>query len=353
MSQLDGETMRRGHGGGLVLVTGGAGYVGTHVVRKLLTRGERVRVVDRFLYGSHGLAGLLGEPGLEVVQGDVRDAETMQDAVAGADRVIALAALVGDAACDLDPEETRGINLEATEVLADACVRAGVRRVVFASTCSVYGASANATLREDSWLNPVSSYARTRLASEEWLRRREELGTVVLRLATVFGWSERMRFDLLVNTFTAHAWFRRKIRVFGGSQWRPNLHVRDAAEAFILASLAPDPVVRGQVFNVGSDGENHMVLTIARLVQARLPETEVEVTGEAPDRRDYRVSFEKIRRTLGFATRFRVEDGIAELVERFRLGEVADPDDPRYHNYQYLRTHGLADVPTPAVATER
>lgn len=342
--------MKSGHGPGVVLVTGGAGYVGTHVVRKLLARGERVRVVDRFLYGAHGLTLLQGDPGLEIVEGDVRDSAAMQDAMGGVDRVIALAALVGDAACDLDPEETRGVNLEATDVLADACVRAGVPRLVFASTCSVYGANAKRLLREDSWLNPLSSYARTRLESEERLRRRRELGAVVLRLATVFGWSERMRFDLLVNTLTAHAWFRRKIRVLGGSQWRPNVHVRDAAEAFVVAASAPDAVVRGEVFNVGSDAENHTVLGIARLVQARLPGTEVEVVEEASDRRDYRVSFEKGRLTLGFEARLRVEDGIAELVERFRTRKITDPDHSRYHNYHHLRTRGFTDVSTPLLA---
>jgi nucleoside-diphosphate-sugar epimerase len=341
-------------GTGLVLVTGGAGYVGLHVVRKLLARNARVRIVDRFLYGAHGLADLLGAPGLEIVHGDVRDADTMEEALRGVDRVIALAALVGDAACDLNPEETLGVNLHATDVLADACAQAGVRRVVFASTCSVYGANSDALLHEESWLNPVSSYARTRLASEELLRARQrELGVVVLRLATVFGWSTRMRLDLLVNTFTAHAWFHRKIRVFGGSQWRPNVHVKDAAEAFIVAAFAPDAIVRGEVFNVGSDAENHTVLDIARLVQRRLPATEIEVTGEAPDRRDYRVSFEKIRRTLGFATRFSVDDGITEMIGRFRSGEVPDPRDPRYHNYQYLRSRGFARVPVPVVAGNR
>jgi nucleoside-diphosphate-sugar epimerase len=339
---------------GLVLVTGGAGYVGSHVVRKLLARNHRVRVVDRFLYGSHGLADLLGDPNLEFVHGNVCDPETMRDAVAGAERVIALAALVGDGACDLDPEETRSVNLEATDILAEACVQASVRRLVFASTCSVYGANGNALLREDSWLNPISRYARTRLASEERLRTRaEDLSIVVLRLATVFGWSWRMRFDLLVNTFTAHAWFNRKIRVFGGSQWRPNLHVQDAAEAFVRASLAPDPLVSGRVFNVGSDAANHTVLDVARLVQAQLPDTVVDVLDDATDRRDYRVSFEKIRRTLGFETRFSVEAGITEIIDRLRAGEVTEPEDTRYNNYQHLRLHGFADAPMPVTATRR
>jgi nucleoside-diphosphate-sugar epimerase len=162
-----------------------------------------------------------------------------------------------------------------------------------------------------------------------------------------------MRLDLLVNTFTAHAWFRRKIRVFGGSQWRPNLHVQDAAEAFIAAAEAPEARVSGEVFNVGGDAQNHTVLEIAQRVRAQLPETEVEVTREGSDCRDYRVSFAKIRRTLRFAPRFSVEDGVAELIERFRAGEITQLDDVRYHNCQHLRTHGFGEAPAMVAVTER
>ena len=196
----------------------------------------------------------------------------MAVAVKGVDSVIALAALVGDAACDLDPEETISINVEATQLLADVCERARVPRLVFASSCSVYGANSELILNEGSWLNPISLYAQSRIKSEDiLLRHTERVGVTILRLATVFGLSPRMRLDLLVNTFTAHAFFNRKIRIFGGQQWRPHLHVQDAADAFIRASTAPDERVHGEVFNVGHSVLNSTVLEVAELVKGMLP----------------------------------------------------------------------------------
>ena len=351
-------TSSRGNGDGrpsyrpedrCVLVTGGAGYIGGHLVRKLLGRGHRVRVLDTYLYGDEGLRDLHGHPRLELIEGDIRHLRTMATAVKGVDSVIALAALVGDAACELDVDETMSTNLEATQLLVDTCLRAEVRRVVFASTCSVYGANSQLFLNEGSWLNPVSLYARTRLRSEEiLLRHSDRLSVAILRLSTVFGLSYRMRLDLLVNTFTAHAFFDRRIRVMGGQQYRPNVHAQDAAEAFILASQAPDEKVRGEVFNVGDNGLNHSVLDIARLVQSELPETDVEVIDEFQDRRDYRVSFEKIRHVLAFRPAFSVLDGIREMAQAFRQGAVTVPKDERYHNLRYLKTHGF-----PATAGAR
>jgi lipopolysaccharide/colanic/teichoic acid biosynthesis glycosyltransferase/nucleoside-diphosphate-sugar epimerase len=328
-----------------VLVTGGAGYIGSHVVRKLLTRGHRVRVLDTFLYGDHGLSALREHPRLEVIEGDIRHLRTMSAAVKGADSIIALAALVGDAACDLDVDETVSTNLEATQLLAEVCQRAGVRRVVFASSCSVYGANSELVLNEGSWLNPVSLYARSRVRSEEiLLRQSDNLSVAILRLATVFGLSYRMRLDLLVNTFTANAFFDHRIRVHGGQQYRPNVHVQDAAEAFILLSQAPDDKVRGEVFNVGDDALNYSVLEIARLVQAVLPRTEIEITEESSDRRDYRVSFEKIRHVLTFRPAFTVQDGIREIAHALRQRPAAMRGDERYHNFRYLKMHGFPDA---------
>jgi lipopolysaccharide/colanic/teichoic acid biosynthesis glycosyltransferase/nucleoside-diphosphate-sugar epimerase len=327
-----------------VLVTGGAGYIGTHLVRKLLARGHRVRLLDTFLYGDEGLRDLQGHPRLEMMEGDIRHLRTMATAVKGVDSVIALAALVGDAACDLDVDETMSTNLEATQLLVDVCQRADVRRIVFASSCSVYGANSHLFLNEGSWLNPVSLYARTRLRSEEiLLRHADRLSVAILRLSTVFGLSYRMRLDLLVNTFTAHAFFDGRIRVMGGQQYRPNVHAQDAAEAFILVSQ-----VRGEVFNVGDNALNHSVLDIARLVQAELPKTKIEITDEFQDRRDYRVSFEKIRHVLAFRPAFTVESGIREMAQAFREGAVTAPKDERYHNLRYLKTHGF-----PAAAGAR
>jgi nucleoside-diphosphate-sugar epimerase len=333
-----------------VLVTGGAGYVGSHVVRKLLAQGRRVRVLDSFLYGAHGLAGVRNHPGLELVEGDIRHLDTLARAAKGVDKVIALAAIVGDAACDLDPEETGSINLDSTRLLAEVCRRAQVRRVVFASSCSVYGANSNLTLNEGSWLNPVSLYARTRIRSEaELLRHGGDLSVAILRLATVFGLSPRMRLDLLVNTFTSHAFFNGRLRVFGGAQWRPNLHAQDAADAFIAAADAPDEVVRGEIFNVGDNDANHTVRDVADIVARVLPQVEVEIVEASPDQRDYRVSFDKIRHVMGFRPRFTVEDGVREMARAFANSELKDPDHERYYNVRSLKSRLARPAATPPV----
>jgi lipopolysaccharide/colanic/teichoic acid biosynthesis glycosyltransferase/nucleoside-diphosphate-sugar epimerase len=341
----------RGRGDRPVLVTGGAGYVGCHVVGALLARGRHVRVIDSFLYGSAGLHRSAGDPRLELIEGDIRHLRTMAQAVKDVDSVIALAALVGDAACELDVDETLSTNLEATRLLSEVCERAGVRRLVFASSCSVYGANSELTLNEGSWLNPVSLYAKTRIRSEEYLlRRKHRLSVTVLRLATVFGVSPRMRFDLVVNTFAAHGYFQRKIRVFGGGQCRPNVHVRDAAEAFVLAAEAADEKVRGEIFNVGHGALNYTVLEMARLVQGVLPDVEVEVVDAVADERNYRVSFEKVGHGLGLHAGRTVEGGIREIVAAFESGEITSPALPEYHNARYLQAHGF---PGPLVGRGR
>jgi nucleoside-diphosphate-sugar epimerase len=323
----------------VVLVTGGAGYIGSHLTRKLLTRGYRVRVFDNFLYGNEGLDELRKDESLEMIEGDICDDRALSAALAGVRGVIALAALVGDGACDLYPERSMAINYDSTKRTIDACRRAGVQRLVFASSCSVYGANGQELLGEDSHLNPVSLYARTRLMSEEVLLRESgDTEVVILRLATVCGVSPRMRFDLMVNTMTACAAVQNVIRVSGGEQWRPHLHVQDAAEAFILAFEKPG--IRGEVFNVGSDNQNFTIGATAEKVVAQVPGVRLEVMPNANDRRSYRVSFERIKSTLGFRAQYTVDDAIKEVSTLLTNGNVGDFRDDRFHNAKWLSANG-------------
>jgi nucleoside-diphosphate-sugar epimerase len=231
-------------------------------------------------------------------------------------------------------------------VLADACRRHDVPRLVFASSCSVYGANSELVLNEGSWLNPVSLYARTRILSEEALLRDEALGVVILRLATVFGLGFRMRFDLLVNTLTMHAIANGKMNVFGGNQWRPNLHVQDAADAFVAALEAPAERVNRGIFNVGANENNHTILDVAEMVRKVLPNARIEIKGDQADARDYRVSFDKIHQVMGFKPRFTVLDGIREIADALAGGQIRDPFADIYHNFRHLKQTRTHSVPT-------
>jgi nucleoside-diphosphate-sugar epimerase len=286
----------------------------------------------------------LRHPNLEIIQGDVCNSRDVSRAVKNVDGVIALAAIVGDPACNLDPEETINLNYAATKILAETSNFYGVRRLVFASSCSVYGASSHGMLTERSRLNPVSLYARTRVLSENILfDRRGDLEPVVVRLATVFGLSPRMRFDLVVNTLTVRAVTDRHITIHGGAQWRPNVHCRDAARAFILALEAPASAVAGEIFNLGGDALNHRIREIGEMVADIVGDVVVEIRDEAPDPRDYRVSFAKIRRVLGFVPEHAVADGIREVAAAVR-GDTALRrwEDSTYHNVHALKQAFIA-----------
>lgn len=324
--------------GDLVLVTGGSGYVGSHLTRKLLARGHRVRVLDSYVYGNQGLEAISNDPNLELVQGDICDERALARATKGVRAVVALAAIVGDAACDLDASRTMAINYESTRQMLAACKANKVERLVFASSCSVYGANGTDLLHENSHLNPVSLYARTRIMSEDLLLDQSAVDVIILRLATVCGVSPRMRFDLMVNTMTACAVAQGAIRVSGAKQWRPHVHCQDAAEAFLCAVEVSK--TKEKVFNVGSEKQNYTVGQVAERVAAQVPGTEIEYAPNGHDLRSYRVTFGRIADELGFKPTMSVDDAITEVSKLLASGSIADFRSEVFHNAKWLSANG-------------
>jgi nucleoside-diphosphate-sugar epimerase len=320
-----------------VLITGGAGYIGSTLTPSLLAAGHRVRVLDALLHGGRPLLSAWAHPSFEFQRGDVRDRDAVARALEGIDAVIHLAAIVGDPACAKHPDLAKAVNHEASLQLLDACQNRGIGRFIFASTCSNYGKmkDPDSYVDEASELSPVSLYAETKVAVERaMLDRRAANGfcPTLLRFATIYGVSPRMRFDLTVNEFTLEMVGRGRLVVYGEQFWRPYVHVADAARAVSAVLEAPIEAVRGEVFNVGATAENYRKLDIVELVRPHAPEAAVEFVEKKEDPRDYRVSFEKVKRSLGFTPSHRVPDGIVEVARLVRLGVLTDFDAAEYRN---------------------
>lgn len=329
-----------------VLVIGGAGYIGSGLIPRLLDKGYKVRLLDRLMFGMDPIAAVKDHPNLEIMAEDFRQVDKVVEAMRQVDAVIHLGAIVGDPACALDEELTIDINLMATRMIAEIAKGNGVERFIFASTCSVYGAS-DEVLDEQSSLNPVSLYARSKIASERVLMKMadERFSPVILRFSTIYGLSGRTRFDLVVNLLTAKAIVDKKITVFGGNQWRPFVHVDDAALAVFKALRAPLEVVNGETFNVGSDEQNYTIDEIGNLIHKIIPESEVVNMGNDTDARNYKVSFYKIRKKLDFLPQWTVEKGIRQVEEALRSGKVKNYQDPRYSNVKFLTEEGTPVLP--------
>lgn len=331
-----------------ILVTGGAGYVGSVLVPHLLQRGHRVRVLDLYLFGRQPLATVRGHPRLEEMTGDIRDRAAVAVAVAGVDVVVHLAAISNDPSCDLDPELTRSVNLDSFAPLVQLSRAAGVQRFIFASSSSVYGISDAAEVREDHPQRPITLYNQYKGECEKLLfeAQSSDFTTVAVRPATLCGRTPRQRLDLTVNILTAHAVARGVITVFGGSQQRPNLHVRDMVELYDRLLDAPAPVIAGQAFNAGA--ENLRVAEIARRVRAvverEVPERRslrIETT-TSDDPRSYHICTEKVQRVLGFLPQWGIDDAVRELAQGLRSGGIPDPlQDARYYNVRWMQQLGL------------
>jgi len=328
-----------------VLVTGGAGYVGCVLVPKLLAAGHEVIVYDLMLFGADGLPT---HENLRVVKGDIRDTEHLAQELEGVDQVIHLACISNDTRFELDSELGKSINYDCFEEMVLAAKAAGVKRFIYASTSSVYGVSDAPEVTEEHPLVPLTDYNRFKGMCEPLLLRQQtpEFTTVVVRPATVCGYSPRMRFDLTVNILTNHAVNKGKITVFGGSQQRPNIHVDDIADLYVKMLEYPDEMIAGEIFNVGY--QNHTVSELAEIVKKvvgeEMPERDsitIETTA-SDDLRSYHVSSKKIAGKLGYTPQRSVEDAVRDLCRAFKGGKLPDSlDDDRYINVRYLKKGGI------------
>ena len=325
-----------------VLIVGGAGYIGSALTELLLKKGYRVRILDLELFGRDSLDSMIDHPRLEFMHGDFRNIEDVVRALRNVDAVIHLAAIVGDPACALDGDTTIAVNYAAARMMAQLARANGVSRFVFASTCSVYGAS-DELVTEDSPLNPVSIYATTKIDAEKALLEVNDpsFHPTILRFATAYGWSFRPRFDLVANLLSAQAVTEKHIRIFNGEQWRPFVHTRDIARACLMAVEAPVEKVSGEIFNVGDHTQNFTLTRLGQIVAECMPGTFVEEIRNDDDPRNYRVDFSKIQRVLGFRAAVPLEDGIREIVDAVVAGRIEDWRNPVYSNVKTLQGEGL------------
>lgn len=328
---------------GIVLVIGGAGYIGCCLVERLLDQGNRVRVLDNAVYGLEPIQHLLNHPNLDYVYGDCRNIQDVVKALHQVSSIVHLAAIVGDPACELDHKTAVEINFAATRMLIELAKGCGVERLLFASSCSVYGAT-DELMDENSAVRPVSLYGETKVSSERALLESAtpHFHPVIMRFATVFGLSNRPRFDLVVNLLSAKAMQDGRITIFNGQQWRPFIHVRDLADAIALILNAPLASVSREIFNVGDNRLNHTLADVADVIRRVFPNACVEHR-ENLDQRNYCVDFTKIEKRIGFRCQYALEDGVREIKAAFDLNKIGDYRDIRFSNLGFLRETGAPE----------
>lgn len=325
-----------------VLITGGAGYVGSVLVPKLLNRGYKVKVLDLYIYGDDVLSSVKNDPNLTEIKGDIRDVCLLERELPGTDVVIHLACISNDPSFELNPELGKSINYDAFIPLVDISKKNNVKRFIYASSSSVYGIKDEENVTEDLQLEPLTDYSKYKAMCEEYLQKAKKPGfvTLTIRPSTVCGYSPRLRLDLTVNILTNHAYNNKVIKVFGGEQKRPNLHIEDMTDLYVKTLEYPSELIDGKIFNVGYD--NMKVKDIAKLVD-KIVSKELGskldiVTLTTDDNRSYHVSSEKIKKELGFEARRSVEMAIKDLCTAFVAGKIPNSmDDMRYYNIKTMQ----------------
>ena len=328
-----------------ILVTGGAGYVGSGLLRELLSENYKVTCVDNLMFGGESLLDIWHNKNFTFVKCDVNDWSAFSEILNSNnfDAVIHLAAIVGDPACKLHSDLATKTNWDSTKWLIDKCKEIGIRKFLFASTCSNYGKmdDPESYLDENSKLAPVSLYAELKVKFEQYMLndmdKSKDFIPTSLRFSTVYGLSPRMRFDLTVNEFTKELALNRELVIFGEQFWRPYCHVKDFSNAFITVLRSSADKVSYNVFNVGDTSENYTKQMLIDEIKKVLPESKIKYVDKDEDPRDYRVNSDKIKRELGFEITMRVPDGIEEVRRMVQEGVIQDPEDQRYYNIPHER----------------
>lgn len=323
-----------------ICVPGGAGYVGSRLVPELLKNGHQVVVLDLFLYGEI----FSNQKGLTLIKGDIRDLNAVEKALDGCDAVIHLACISNDPSFELNPKLGKSINLDSFEPFVKMAKKKRIQRFIFASTSSVYGVKEEENVTEELELEPLTDYSRFKAECEQILLKylSDDFICTILRPATVCGYAPRQRLDVVVNILTNLAYHTGKVKVMGGAQMRPNIHIDDMVRAYVHVLEAPKEKIQGEIFNVGF--HNHTVLDLGKMVEAivgkyRTVELAVEPTN---DPRSYRISSEKIEKKLGFKTHYTIEKAVNDLVDAFKTGKLPNSlEDIRYINIKTMKAVNL------------
>lgn len=323
-----------------ILVTGGAGYVGSGLLRELLIKGYDVTCVDNLMFGGESLIDIWHNKNFNFIKCDINNKKKIHKILLenNFNTVIHLAAIVGDPACKLYSRLATKTNWTSSKWLVEKSKETGVLKFIFASTCSNYGKMDNSQLyvNENSKLAPVSLYADLKVKFEKYIlhkmKKSKKFSPTVLRFSTVYGVSPRMRFDLTVNEFVKDLTLKKKLIIFGKNFWRPYCHVKDFSNAFIAIMNSPKSKVAYNVFNVGDTKENYTKQMIVDEILKVLPNSKIKYIKKNEDPRDYRVNFDKIKKELGFKISMRVPNGIIEIKRMIEEGLIQDPDNQRYYN---------------------
>src|SRR5687767_2579816 len=320
-----------------VLVTGGAGYIGSVLVRILLNKGYSVRAFDSLKFGGDALYDVAQHPKFEFMKGDLRNDADIDRALDGMDHVAHLAAIVGDPACSKFPDEAREVNWQASVNLFEKAEKAGIKRFVFASTCSNYGkmSDPNSFVDEESELRPVSLYAELKVKFENFIlidKRSSKMSATALRFSTVYGFSPRIRFDLTVNEFTRNVCMTGEQEIWGPQFSRPYCHVDDLARAVVMVLEAPEEKVKARVYNVGDTKENYSKRMLMEEIQKQIPDAKAIYVEKSEDPRDYRVNCDKIKKDLGFTITKKVPDGVREIIKLMDSGMITDAYSQKFRN---------------------